>query len=614
MTEILWTAENQHLKVTIFTNASAEFLVKANQATWQMGAIAIQEDNPIDVGHAWLRTQRSVCEEYPATFLGVREGDVLRFTLIGRENRAQGSLTVKPRLDECWFELEIPEIDPRLPSLVFPPPIVSESLIIPSGVGRWIRQPLPGRFVWVYPTWLNMRWFGGLCGQQGWLAILDEGFENAGVFAAELLAAPVWLQSLREWKYPRRIRYGFTDGGYVGLAKTFRTYAIQQGLHLSLQEKMHTSPALRNALGGRMLSFMQARGYHPEHYPARWQPTPPPPPNLQGNLLLSFTHRQVEDVINDALACGMTNGIINLRGWINGGYDESHPDILPIEPALGSQAEFERLTRRGDPLLVVLHDNYQDIYEHCPSFPHGVVIRQDGSLMPGGFWAGGQAYILNSSASIAYARRNWETLGKLGVRGYFVDTTACAQFYENHEPGNCLSRRQERELKTELLRFYRVQGLVVGSEEGSDFVTSVVDWIETRHRRVPGESIPLWQLVFHDACFCLRYNSGSAKNESPTSPVPNYLADILWGCMVNWYTHSPAEWPQEKDDFQTTLQVDRWHARIGADEMTDHCYLCEDGLVERTEFTSAAVIVNFAAEPRQVKGITVPPRGYVIQQ
>lgn len=614
MTDSLWTAENQHLKATIFNDASAEFLVKATSTTWQMGAIAIQEDNPIDVGHVWLRTQRSVCEEYPGTFLGVQQGNALQFTLFGREKRTQGTISVKPRLDEGWFELEILEIDPCLPSLVFPPPIVSESLVIPSGVGKWICQPLPGRFVWAYPTWLNMRWFGGLRGQQGWLAILDEGFENAGVFAAELLAAPAWLQSLRAWQYPRRIRYGFTNGGYVGLAKNFRTYAVEKGLHISLRQKMQAIPALHNALGGRMLSFMQARGYHREHYPACWQPTPPPPPNLRGNLRLSFTHRQVEDAIKDALACGMTNGIINLRGWINGGYDETHPDILPVEPALGTPAEFEHLTRRGDPLLVALHDNYQDIYERCPSFPQGVVIRQDGSLMPGGFWAGGQAYILNSKASLAYARRNWETIGKLGVRGYYVDTTACAQFYENYEAGNMLSRRQERELKTELLRFFRGQGLAVGSEEGSDFVTHGVDWVETRHHRVPGESIPLWQLVFHDACFCLRYNSGSAKNESPVSPVPNYLADILWGCMVNWYTHSPAEWEQEKPAFQATLPVDGWHARIGVDELTDHRYLSEDGLVERAEFTSAAVIVNFAAEPRQVEGITVPALGYVIQE
>jgi hypothetical protein len=50
------------------------------------------------------------------------------------------------------------------------------------------------------------------------------------------------------------------------------------------------------------------------------------------------------------------------------------------------------------------------------------------------------------------------------------------------------------------------------------------------------------------------------------------------------------------------LHVDDWHARIGLEEMRSHRYLDAAGLVERTEFESAAITVNFGPEPHEGLG------------
>lgn len=611
MTAPLWHAENEQLAVTIFADASAAIHAKATGARWRMGHVALQEDNPIDIGHVWLRTTRSICEEFPGRFRGEAHDDHLRFTLLGREQQPLGQFAVAPRLDGPWLELRIFEIDAALPSLVFPPPIQSESLVLPQGVGRWLRAPLAERHVWVYPAHLNMRWFGGLHGDDGWLAILHEGAENAGVLATGLSVAPVWLQSLGRWTASRTLRYSFTRGGYVGLARTFRAYAIAQGLHRSLREKIEATPALGNLLGGRVLSLMQAHSRSRTRYEDRLQAAPPDLPD--GRCLdVRVSHAQAAQAIDQARRLGMERGIVNLRGWIAGGYDETHPDIWPPDPALGTLDDLRALLALPDPLLTVLHDNYQDSYQQSASWPRGVNRGPRGTLMAGGQWAGGQAYILNSRDSLAYARRNWTQLQTLAPRGMFIDTTIAVQLYESYEPGNQLTRAQDQALKTELLRFYKQQGQLLGSEEGADWGVPEVDWIENRHGHAPGQSIPLWPLVFHDAVFNLRY--GASAPEQSTLAPPEWLPDLLWGYPLLWGINDLAQWRAEQPAFAASLPVDRWIARIGSDDLSDHRYLSDDGLVEQTTFTSAAIMVNFAAEPRSVDGLTIPAHGWIIRE
>lgn len=613
MTTMLWHDENDDLAVTIYDDASAEIVDKVTDTRWRMGRVALQEDSLIDVGHVWLRTSRSICEEFPGRFRGEVQGDVLRWTVLGRERKPIGQFSCAVRIDGPWLEMRIVAVDDALPSLVFPPPIESESLVLPMGVGRWVREPLPDRHFWVYPAHLNMRWFGGLWGDNGWLAVIDAGATDAGVLATGMSVSAGWLKSLGHWSESRTLRFHFGQGGYVGLARTYRDYAIERGLHRSLLEKMETHPPLRNLLGGRMISFMQANSHNAERFEDRLQS--PPSRVLPDNDLHVFcSHAQAARVIEEMRGLGLERGIVNVRGWINGGYDETHPDVWPPEARLGSIDELRQLVALRDPLLTVLHDNYQDIYEQSASWPRGVNRSEAGAPMAGGLWAGGQAYILNSRDSLAYAQRNWEQIKTLQPRGMFIDTTTAVQFYESYEPGNELTRAQDYALKVDLLRFFREQHQVLGSEEGADWGVPWVDWIENRHTRVAGQSIPLWPLVFHDAVFNLRYTSGPFAPESITSAAPSYLTDMLWGYPLLWGIHERARWQTEQVTFVSTLCVDRWIDQIGADDLIDHRYLSNDGNVEQTVFRSGtAITVNFGAEPQTVDGVDVPAYGYMVQ-
>ena len=609
--------ENEHLAVTVFDDASAEIAHKATGERWSMGPVAFQEEGPIDVGHVWLRQERSIVEQYPGRFRGRREGDAIAFTVLGRRRAPVGRLTCRYRLDGAWLEVRILEVDEALPSLVFPPAIESESLVLPRNVGQWVRRPLPSRYFWTFWSHLNMRWVGGLRGEAGWLCVFDEGHADAGVLAAELSLSPGWRKSLGRWSGPRGVRYQFTAGGYVGLAKAYRAWARGRGLFRPLEEKLAASPDLRHLVGGRELGVVQCRTDRPERFVDRLQPVPEDVARTGGGLRLGLTHRDTARVLAEAKALGFARGLFLVRGWIHGGYDESHPDVWPPEPALGPVEELAALCREPGPIVTGLHDNYADIYEQSPSFPRGVVRRSNGELMAGGYWSGGQAYILDTQAGLEYARRNWPRIATLSPRAMFVDTTSATQLYESWEEGRQQTRAGDEAARRELLGFFKEQGILLGSEESADFAVPFLDWQETRHARRPGESIPLWPLVFHDALLATRYaDQGTVPGgggAADRSGGPAWLPDLLWGSFLSFgWLGSEAEWRLAKAGFESSFPVDEWHARVAAAEMVSHRYLSEDGEVERTEFANGlAVTVNFSGEPRSADGVVVPPHSHV---
>ena len=234
--------------------------------------------------------------------------------------------------------------------------------------------------------------------------------------------------------------------------------------------------------------------------------------------------------------------------------------------------------------------------------------------MPGGLWAGGQAYILNARDGLAYAKQNWSHIQTLAPRAMFIDTTTAVSFYQSYEAGNTLTRTQDMQLKGELLDFYKEQGLALGSEEVTDFGVPWIDWFENRHHHQIGESLPLWPLVYHDAAFCVRYNHKARYDYRPSDAVPYWLVDMLWGYALLWDVRNMAHWHASHERFASTLGVDEWHKRIGLDEMLEHRYLTDDGTVEQTTFTSGRITVNFSDEPQTIAGQTIAGGGYVIEE
>ena len=614
MKEIL-KKENDYVSININENCEAILIDKTSGTEWKMGPMAFQEEGKILTGVAWERNERSFCDFYSGHFKAEKQGDDLRITLMGPPNdKTMGSFSCKVILDDKFIEFKVYDIDECLNSLVFPTPIESDSLVIPSGIGKWQKKDQPAWecFFLLQNGGMNMRWIGGLKEDEkhGWMAIMGADYADTGFYTNNLSVSPAWLKSKGKWGEKRSVRYYFTSGGYVGLAKIFRQYAKDTGIFKSLKEKIKEVPSVKNLLGGRILSFFQCSTIHEDFYINQMLRVPQEVKENHGKVDVKISHAEVAAVIKEAKEWGMKKGVFNLRGTFNGGYDENHPDIWPPEPALGTVDELKNIIAENqDPYTVVLHDNYQDIYQHSESFPNGVVKDERGNLMPGGPWHGGLCYINCPTAGFEYAKRNWENLKTLGLTGYFIDTASCVQFYECYDEEHPLTRNEDWQTKRKLMQFFKEQGLVLGSENAADFGAADLDFLENRHEQVPGETIPLWNLVFHDAAFSARYGTNGTSGGEPVRMLEN----MLWGYAAFWPVNNLADWRRKKQAFIDSLYVDEWHEKVGMDEMTNHKYLTEDGNAEQTEFSSGhAIIANFADEDRIIEGKTIKAQGYLI--
>jgi hypothetical protein len=615
----LFQLENEFLRVTLFPDATSIILDRKHAAQWRMGPVAFQEEAEIDVGAVWLRTDRSICEQYPGRFRGRREGDNIRFWLLGREMEPKGSFLVHVALNGPWLEYRLLEIEEQLSNLNFPPPIESDSLVLPMHLGRWIQKPLEGRFFYTFFSHLNMRWFGGLKQNHSWIAVFPEpNFVDSGVMLAEMSASPTWLKQLGRWSEPRVVRYRFVEGNYVNLAKVYKDWAIEKGIHRSLTAKLATTPALAELTQGQLISIMEAEPKHGKEYDEDLLRPSTGDSMLGSGPRVMFTHDEVLECIGELPGVGVDRALVVVRGWIPGGYDYSHPDVWPPEPKLGSIAELKRLCASSARYPVALHDNYQDIYQQSKSWPHGVIRERNGKRMPGGYWAGGQAYILNARDGLTYARRNWQALSQLHLRAYFVDTTSAVQMYQSYEAGNTLTRSEDQANKEAMLAFFKTQGVILGSEEGADFAVPYLDWNENRHARQPGESVPLWPLVFHDAVVSGRYISdGSAADwageRSAAAGAPLWLEDMLWGYVVMSRVDNYADRDTALRSMAAKQHVAAWFRRISTSAMVDHRFLTSDFTLEETRFSNGwGILVNFAGKPQTCGTIQVPAYGYKI--
>ncbi len=602
---------NDKLAFTLFSDASAQIEDRQHNKTWTMGPVALQERGHADEGYCWSRFERYHNEAYAGRFKAEVNDGIARISLHEEYVGRRGTFEAAFALDDAFLVIDIRNIGSGIPCLTYPTPLSCDQLVLPKAQGMIVDHNLKGNpfghnMIGFYGG-LNMRWFGGLQGKHGWIAIMEQGAEFAHLLFKGTVAAPLWIKSLGQWDYQPKVRIGFVDNGYVGLAKAFQNYLRTRGEFTSLTEKMEANPNLKRLVGGRGVGFMMAKPYHPESYEDFWLE---PPEGYDTRFDINFTFKRCAEIVADCKRLGMTNGFFKLDGWYRGGYDALHPDIWPPAPELGSLDEFQAITRQPEPYACLLHDNYNDTYMAAPSFPKGVCIDRHGHPLPGGRWAGGLAYMMNTRDSLEYARRNAAHYAELGNAGIYCDTLP-GRPLESFEQGNTLTRTQDKTYRCKIVDLFKEKDMFVGGEDGSDYVMQNLDCIPLgKHSRQGNLAVPLLALIYHDSVIGFR-NIGMAAPDGSMSACmrERCLDNVLWGWVNVLRGFTSETWDVWQTCFTESMFVDRWHTKIATDEMVDHHFLSEDLQVERTEWSSGrAITVNYADEPRSVDGNTLAPR------
>jgi hypothetical protein len=309
-------------------------------------------------------------------------------------------------------------------------------------------------------------------------------------------------------------------------------------------------------------------------------------------------------------------GLAQIVGWCHGGWDAQFPQAWPPEPGCGTG--FADLFRHEESHVAGILDNYADTYARVPGFPQGVMRRADGSLLEGGIWSGGQSYLLDYRQGLPIARANAAHYRETGVQGIYCDTTTAVQLYENHDPAHRGTRADDEAARLALLAMFRDQGLTIGSEKGCDFGIPVVDWSPSGFRYQPGETIPLWPLVFHD-CHIQFCPALGVQPEATAAYTPDllerhrraWLPYLCHGHQLGHVRVTHGNWHLHRELLRGMAWVDPIQQRVAGLAMVDHRILAPG--VERSVWADGtAITINATDQPMLVASQTVPAWGHLL--
>jgi hypothetical protein len=312
-------------------------------------------------------------------------------------------------------------------------------------------------------------------------------------------------------------------GDWNTLAAGYRAIAERKGLVSTVRDKHFRNQDEERLLGAANVKLwtcldrrMNEESTKEEHVTVHWT--------------FDEAAKVAEHVRHDL---GIDRCLFIVGGWTEGGYDCRHPDDLPANPECGGDAALAAAIRRIQDLgfIACLHDNYQDMYKDAKSWdPKFIQKHRDGSLMAGGRWLGGRAYLVCAPEQVELATRPQnlpEIRRRFPARSYFIDTTYAAGPQECFDPAHPLTRDEDILWKQKLSDAARREFGLFGSECGREWALGHSDFFEGLvgvggrgyHNLKPDSRgaivIPFWEMVYHDSQVCYGKYGYDASHAAP---------------------------------------------------------------------------------------------------
>lgn len=375
------------------------------------------------------------------------------------------------------------------------------------GIERGTARGLPGREQWRTYDSLSM----AMCGvvKQGSALLVSWSDVNT-----RLSVATEWPDAPR---VPgRRLRtvsldieaadggcglYPLGPGGYVEIARAYRSCAEVQGWRQTWTQKRAKFPTVDRLFGAANFKpFVLSRVIPGSRFCK----------DGKERVHLGFRFEEVaacaEHWRHDL---GIDRASVVLAGWINGGYDVRHPDVLPAAPECGGDVGLAGASRRikACGYLFGMHDNYQDMYENASCWSHDWLNKNaQGKSKKGGNWNGGQAWQVCAIKQVELAARKDTNLPRIAELFapsiYFIDTVFAWGLVTCEDPAHPMTRQDDLVWKSRLCMLAKKHFGLFGSEEGREWSVPCADYLEgifgQQTDSKPGEVIPLFPLVYSD--------------------------------------------------------------------------------------------------------------------
>jgi hypothetical protein len=465
------------------------------------------------------------------------------------------------------------------------------------------------------------------------------------------------LELRRSAKTIRLIPLG--KGDWNTVAAGYRRYAEKRGLAVTLREKIRRQPHVELMIGAANAKLWTclARRMNEES-------------TKEESVKVHWTFDEAAQVAEHLRKdVGIERSLFIIGGWTEGGYDCRHPDNLPANPECGGNEALANAVKRVQALgyVACLHDNVQDMYRDAKSWdPAYIEKNPDGSLIKGGRWLGGRAYMVCAPKQLELAQRpqNLPEINKLfSPWSYFIDTTYAVGPRECYDPNHPIDRNDDIALKIRLSDYAREMFGIFGSECGREWALPHSDFFEGLagvsgryfHNLKPEDFgaivFPFFEMVYHDCQICY------GKYDYPAERAAEYVAHhvlcarplhyhsfpdhLYWQSVATQgktdkdaqtpdaacYTRSDNGWAEgmhPTDVFVKNTQevLGPLHSATAYDRLTQMEFLTKDFAVRQATYGSGQnatkTIVNFGTTEARITSklggnVALPPFGFAIE-
>jgi len=222
----------------------------------------------------------------------------------------------------------------------------------------------------------------------------------------------------------------------------------------------------------------------------------------------------------------------------------------------------------------------------------------------------------------------------------FIDTATALPLGECYAKTHPMTRTQDREARTALLKYIGELGLMAGSEMGVDWAVPYICYCEGMLSPVgyrnpaagnllpnmepvpdtldymlnPAVRVPLWELVYHDCTVSYWYWGDATNTFVDLWPVRNAFNALYATPPIYMILKHEQTYLDQRDRI---VRTDRFlrpiFDAVGFAEMLDHEFLSDDRKLQATQFADGTrVVVNFSDEGRACGGVTIGPLSFAI--
>lgn len=426
-----------------------------------------------------------------------------------------------------------------------------------------------------------------------------------------------------------RVRYTFLDEehqGYSGIANYYRDRLISEGV-LTPRAPEESIKFYYDVIAGvKMPKFILGKKY--------------------SGLTAMTTFEEAQEMARILARKGISNQVMNLQGWFNGGYYHDAASKIRIPWKLGSKKDLEDLNATLETSGGRLYADV--IFQKVPYLSKYYNYNAESSKYYSGYVVGlGQVnpVTLRQTASLGYTETKYDLISPKFLVRY---TQAFAKKFQNYDVDgislrdlgstlqsdkkrtNIINRQQALDVvKAQLELLAERKDIMVNM--ANSYAWNVADDIlnlplSNNQYTIMDQDIPLYEMIIHGS---IDY-SGEVYNLSDAADVRNQVLRMIeYGASPHfaftWQNTSEMKYSGMNRDYSTTFQVWMEDAitlyeqvnealcQVSGATMVSHEIL--EGGVRRVSYSNGKVILlNRSEEAVTLDGVEIPAMGYLVTE